>query len=151
MDARVLGRELWMESTDKLTLLTGGNHLSVDSGKHLHTLAYTRDVRCTDKRHRHLTDALEFIHHVETSKLSAVSVAAGRDIHCGKMGIVKHNQTCTGAEYRQSTPQGFADGIPKLKVAHDARHSRTFSARNDESILFTVPVGTVTYKKCICT
>ena len=70
-----------VEGTGELVMLAGGDDSTVDGGEDVYVVVCIGDIGGSDEGHGDVADTLEVVCGREATKLSAVGVTAGGNIH----------------------------------------------------------------------
>ena len=145
--------ELGVESGGELIALAGGNDMSIDSSEGLAVVGGDRlDVRGTDEGHGYLlTNASDGACGVKTAQLPTVGITTHLDVHRAQTTFGEQDHAGTGAEYGHTVENSLADWGEESEFVEEAHLDGTLSARQDQSILWVLPVFQLAHLKSLHT
>ena len=143
--------EFGVESGGELIALAGGNDMSINGGKCLAIVGGDRlDVRGTDEGHGYLlTNASDGACGVKTAQLPTVGITTYLDVHRVQTTFGEQDHTGTGAEDGHAVENSLTDGGEETEFVEEAHLDGTLSARQDQSILWVLPVFQLAHLKSL--
>ena len=145
--------EFGVESGGELVALAGGNDMSINSGEGLAIVGGDRlDVRGTDEGHGYLlTNASDGACGVKTAQLPTVGITSHLDVHRAQTTFGEQDHAGTGAEDGHTVENGLADWGEESEFVEEAHLDGTLSSRQDQSILWVLPVFQLAHLKSLHT
>ena len=145
--------EFGVESGGELVALAGGNDMSIDSSEGLAVVGGDcLDIGCTDEGHGYLlTNASDGACGVKTAQLTTVGITTYLDVHRVQTTFGEQDHTGTGAEDGHTVEDGLADRDEESEFVEEAHLDGTLSSRQDQSILWVLPVFQLAHLKSLHT
>lgn len=114
--------------------------------KHVNAITGVGDIWGTNEVHRYVANAFEGATGEEASKLTAVGITFGADIHGAKArsaavdGVCQKQEAGTGAKYGHAVVDVFQKRGVKVQIVQEFTHGGAFAAGEDEAVDAVVEV-----------
>ena len=136
--------ELGVKCAGELIALARADDAVVDLCQNAYPVANGDDSRCTDKRHRRLSESLDLGDCMETTELSAVGVALDFDIHgsearrplviVGGQALGEQDRTGAGRENGHAAVDAFLERFEHSKLVEQLALCGRLSAGEYEPV-----------------
>ena len=148
MEARIIV-QFGMESRRQLIPLPGSHDVSADLCQYPAVgRQHLINIWRADESHRNvLPDFCHILLCVKAAQLASVGITADTHLHRGEMGFGQQDESGTCAEYGKSLADGLSDRPLKAQLSQKFHLSGRFSAREDQAILGSLPVGGLAHLK----